>query len=329
MGKNYTYRLVEKLYKDNVSPELQCELRDWFVHTPLTDEKRAAMLDIWENHTAQTDSRTEDDLTRVWERINKYEGRAAVSPLFRKVLRAAAILLLPLIGAGLMYLLQPAPPPPPGLEITECFAPYGTREHVVFADGSEVWLNAGSLLVYDKNFDGTTRTVYLNGEANFNIVENPGKPFIVKTRYVETEVLGTVFNVQSYASADNTSVTLEQGSVKIKSKELPGGEFILLPNEQLSFDHTTRLFSKKSVDATRESLWKDGYMIFQARNFADIVETIERKFKVSVKYKSAKFEGRSFTIRFMPEEDLTRVLDIFKDIAEFKYRINEEMVYIY
>ncbi len=69
MSKEYTYRLVEALYKDDVSPELQSEIRDWFVHTPMTDEKNEAMLDIWENGTVRTDDNTEKDLKKVWKRI--------------------------------------------------------------------------------------------------------------------------------------------------------------------------------------------------------------------------------------------------------------------
>lgn len=329
MGKDYTYRLVETLYMDDVSSELQSELRDWFVHSPSADGKNAAMLDMWENHTARTDSHTAEDLKKVWERIDRHEGRPAAQPLMRRILRVAAIFLLPLFGAGLMYLLLPGPLPPRTPELVECVAPYGSQEHVVFADGSEVWLNAGSLIVYEKNFEGTTRTVYLHGEANFNVAENPEKPFIVKTRHIETEVLGTVFNVQSYPNTGNTVVTLESGSVKITSRDLPGEGFTLAPNEQFTYNHTTRLFTKRNVDASRESLWKEGFMIFRARAFGDIADTIERKFGVTLNYRAMKFEGRTFTIKFLPEEDLARVLDILKDIAGFKYRICEDTVYIY
>ena len=320
---------MEALWSDDASPELRRESRDWFVSTPPTAEKTEAMLDIWENRTARTDDRTEEELQKVWRRIAEYGRRPVAVPLLRKILRVAAVLLLPLAGAGLLHLMRPAPPPPPAPELTECFASYGTIEHVVLADGSQVWLNAGSLLVWEKNFDGATRTVYLNGEANFTVVEDPSRPFIVKTGHLETEVLGTVFNVQSWLEAASTVVTLEQGVVKVKSPSLPCEGFTLLPNEQIIFDHSTLQFTKRSVDATRETLWKEGYMVFRAKSFDEIIDTIERRFGVTVNYEAMRFEERTFTIRFAPGEDLGRVLDVLKEIVGFRYRINGKTVYIY
>ena len=328
MSKNYIFILILKFYNNSIPQELQQKFRHWLVSSRSYDEKEEALFEIWENNTTEADEQTSNELRKIWKRIHHSENLHSLS-IYRKLARIAGILLLPLIGAALMYLLQPDSPVFKSPELIECFVPYGEQQQIQLSDGTEVWLNAGSLLIYEKEFKGDTRTLYLNGEASFSVTKNPEKPFIVKTQYIDVEVLGTTFNVQSYPQAENTIATLEQGSVKISLKDDHSEYATLFPNEQLIFDHATHTFIKRKVDAARECLWREGFIAFSASNFDEIVKTIERKFNITINYETQKFDGRTFTIRFSPEEDLDQVLDILKDIVGFKYRVKDQTVYIY
>ena len=110
--------------------------------------------------------------------------------------------------------------------MAELFVPYGESRQVILPDGSQVWVDAGSLLVYPKDFTDTeTRTVYLTGEASFTVRKNTEKPFIVKTTYLDVQALGTVFTVASYPADSCTSTILGRGECQsgCKGRRTPAG----------------------------------------------------------------------------------------------------------
>ena len=136
--------------------------------------------------------------------------------------------------------------------------PRGETFKLILCDGTEVWLNANSKLVYPTAFIEKERTVFLEGEAYFKVTKDT-KPFIVKTDYLQTKVLGTEFNVKSY-TAEDSHVTLISGKVQVRSHENtrfvdlePGKDAILLSNGQ---------FEVKEVNSEAYTYWKDGYFYF-------------------------------------------------------------------
>ena len=91
----------------------------------------------------------------------------------------------------------------------------GSKTNVILPDGSQVWLNAGSKLSYDKNYGNTIREINLTGEAFFDVVHNVEKPFIIHTSKMDIKVLGTRFNVKSYPTDKTTEATLIRGSIEV------------------------------------------------------------------------------------------------------------------
>jgi len=115
------------------------------------------------------------------------------------------------------------------LQYNRLVVPYGRKSTITLSDGSVVWLNSGSYLIYPQEFSRKKREVYLAGEAYFEVTENTDKPFIVTTDDIEIEVLGTTFNVNSYPENKDVETVLVEGSVKVSrsdaSQEKPGAEF--------------------------------------------------------------------------------------------------------
>jgi ferric-dicitrate binding protein FerR (iron transport regulator) len=176
----------------------------------------SVMGKIWEETDAVADESTLRDLKALHSRIRK----AKIIPLLRRI---AAVVLLPLAGAALMYWHMPEQQEV-SPEWMECFVPGAERKEVTLPDGTHVWLNSGSVLIYDKEFHGKARMLYLNGEAIFNVARNREKPFIVKTNYMNIEALGTVFNVEAYSDAEYTTATLGEGKALVGLKNLESVE---------------------------------------------------------------------------------------------------------
>lgn len=327
MGKNIIHRLILEYFTNEVSGETRKKFHRWFTQDEFNEEKAGAMADIWENHTAHEDNQQQAELANIHKRIDRYE-KGRVLLLYKRILQVTAILLLPLLGGVCTYYLKPDKVVIRELELVECFVPYGEQKHILLADGSEVWVNAGSILIYAKKFEGDTRTLYLNGEANFNVAKNPSKPFIVRTEYMDVEALGTSFNIQSYADAENYTTTLETGKVKINTKDENTGSFILQPDEQVVYNRINRTATKKKVEAIKNTRWKLGYLTFQSNTFDDIMKAIERKYGVTVTYDTNRFRGKTFTIRFSPDESLDQILEILKDIGDFNYKMKGNVISI-
>lgn len=329
MGKDYIHILIQKFFDNEVSTDIRQQFRYWFLRGNTTDRKEQVMEEIWESTCASADEETYRELKALHKRID-CENRTKQLPLFSYIRQIAAILLLPLIGAfGAYYYMTHYSSASLEPEMVECFVPYGEKRQIILSDGSEVWVNAGSLLVYEKDFKGSTRSLFLSGEANFKVAKNPEKPFIVKTKYMHVEAVGTIFNVQSYPDSQSTTATLEEGKIKVGTKSPEGQPIFLNPNEQLVYNHLSKKLILKKIDATKNARWKQGYMIFQGATFGEIVQTIERRFGVTVNYEIGRYRGRTFTTKFNPEEELEQILDILQKMIGFKYKVEKNVVFIY
>src|SRR5690606_37957770 len=93
--------------------------------------------------------------------------------------------------------------------------PYGKRSDITLADGTRIWLNAGSQLSYPLSFTGSSREVYLAGEAFFEVESNPNMPFYVITNDLKIRVTGTRFNVTSYLNDHTTQALLLSGKIGV------------------------------------------------------------------------------------------------------------------
>ncbi len=161
--------------------------------------------------------------------------------------------------------------------------PRGGQYMVVLPDGSKVWLNAASSLKYPTAFSGSKRIVELTGEGYFEIVKNGKMPFAVKAGETEVEVLGTVFNVNSYADEEEITTTLVEGSVNVKTKWLTKQ---LKPGEQAGIVQNRDITVKPDVNVAAAVAWKEGYFIFDEVDIKTVMRQVARWYNVDVRYDS-------------------------------------------
>lgn len=329
MANKTIHTLISKFFGNELPEATQMTFRKWLVDRSFQQEKEKAMLNIWEQIPGVADDHTVQELVRLHQRVHFVSKPVAKRTLYQQFVRVAAILLLPLLGATATYFVIQSESKMIEPEWTECFVPNGERKQIFLADGSEVWLNSGSLLVYSAKFEGSKRSIYLSGEASFKVAKDPEKPFIVKTNHIDVEALGTVFNVEAYSDSELTVATLEEGKVRVDTDQSRDKPIILHPNEQVVYNSQLGTVSKEVVNARKVLQWKRGYLTFQGASFDYIVKTIERRFDVTINYETGKFAGRSFTMKFRPEEGLNQVLDIMKEMINgLNYRIKDNVIYI-
>ena len=148
------------------------------------------------------------------------------------------------------------------------------------ADGSHVWLNAGSSITYPVAFAGGTRNVSITGEAFFDITHERSKPFIVRKGKTSVIVLGTRFNINAYDNEDDIKITLLEGSVKVNS------QVILKPGQQARVASTINVVSNVNVEEVMA--WKNGLFDFNKTEIGEIMRQLERWYDMQVIYPAGK-----------------------------------------
>lgn len=321
-------RLLIKAFLDNrLTKEAQQRFSRWLTDHREKEEKEAALLQLWDEVDTRPDDGTMADLYRVHRKIEeRSEKRRLHLSTFARI---AAVALL-LLGSSFFTFYLTQRYATGDIELVESFAPNGETRLVTLPDSSKVWLNAGSMLVYPERFARNERKVFLTGEANFDVAKHRGKRFIVTTHNLTVEALGTVFNVQDYPELNRATATLEEGVVKVETKSGTSHSAILKPNEQIVYNSKTDAFALHMVDAARIAMWKEGYMVFQEASFDEILNALGRRYDVTVHFDAGKYEGRTFTVRFFPDETLPETLEIMREIIDgFRYTIKENRLYIY
>lgn len=221
-------------------------------------EKEEALLGLWEEiGFPEADGRS----VKAFDRLNK---SLHPKPHFRMSgwIRIAAIWLVPLLSLGFSYYFYQHTREVRNLAFMEEFVPSGKREQITLPDGSEVWLNSSTLLLYPSDFTGENREVYLVGEAYFNVRKQPEQPFIVRTKAMRVEVLGTEFNLSAYPDREKITTTLTEGSLKIYPGNPSVKPSILKPNEQFVYIPSQGKTNVCQVVATDYSDWKEGGLLF-------------------------------------------------------------------
>ena len=184
--------------------------------------------------------------------------------------------------------------------------PAGGEYHLVLADGTKIWLNAESSLVFPVEFSGNKRQVILKGEAYFEVVRNEHLPFVVSTvSGVQICVLGTQFNVEAY-NENEFSTALIQGSVKVTDKSQPDESVVLEPNNTVSLNNG-KLTVTPITDFNPYS-WKEGLITFKDINFKDLMKELEKNFGIRIIIDNHTLDNYACSGKFRISDGIEQVL---------------------
>ncbi len=199
--------------------------------------------------------------------------------------------------------------------------PRGGEYRLMLADGSRVWMNAGSRLRYPERF-GRSREVYLTGEAYFEVAKDSCRPFRVHTEDYGVEVLGTRFNVTAYAD-ETGRATLAGGSIKVTRG---GEEVVLRPNEQAVMrEEGIRVCP---VNADLYTSWVQGRYIFRNTELKDIVARLSRWFNVDIHFRQEELMHRRFAGIILRDAELEFAVEVISRVAHVRFVRDGEAIYI-
>ena len=155
----------------------------------------------------------------------------------------------------------------------QLIVPYGKSTLLTLHDGTRIWVNAGSKLVYPTEFEKDKREIYVNGEIFLDVTPDAQRPFIIRTDELHIQVVGTRFNVQAYAIDDYSRIALETGLVKITSGET--GDVLLSANKLYEQDKNGKT-SVTDADVGLYTSWIYRLYMFESERLDVILKRLER-----------------------------------------------------
>ncbi|MDL2256470.1 FecR domain-containing protein [Parabacteroides sp. OttesenSCG-928-K15] len=232
---------------------------------------------------------------------------------------AAAIAIL--VGSTYWFTMQHASKEWP-TEMLSLHVPAGQRLQLTLQDGTSVWLNARTTITYPSHFPSSERRVSIDGEALFDVAKENSRPFIVSSRGVEMEVLGTEFNLYSYPEAEYIRTSLLEGSLSVYRTQEKRKNIILEPNQQVTIKGRQMLVDK--IPDPAYFLWTEGVYSFHNEPLINILRKLELYYDVKIEVKDPSIYTWEYTGKFRQRDGIDEILRIINKIHKFTIEKDEE-----
>lgn len=273
----------------------------------------------------------EVDVDREWERLFSSIEKKTISKmktrrLFLQYLKYAAAVVLGIgVSLSTLYLTNQ--------EILSTVGNYklvtskGEKSYLQLPDGTKVWLNSCTTLEYAENYGYSNRSIYLDGEAYFEVAKNKDLPFVVKANGIDVKAIGTAFNVSAYMEDSQLTTTLFNGKVAVQPT-LTKQEVLLEPNQVAVYDKSRNKIEVVPYDKKLFAQWRGGFLSFEMMYLQDITKLLERNYNVVFRYENQGIKKLRFSGSFRNNEDLSEILNVIKTNTGIRYQILKDTIVI-
>ncbi len=354
MDEEIDDQLLAKYFAGECSQEEKDRVHDWISERPGAAERMARLQHIWEATERPSSSwNAQDAWGNVRERMEEEDAESSTADepsrdrpsrdrpsrdrrskrrarsVRRRLVSAAALVVAFMLGLLGTILTDSGTFAPTESEAKVYTAEKGERTTLHLSDGSRVRLNVDSRLTIPAGFE-ERREARLEGEAYFDVVEDPARPFIVHTEQASIQVLGTAFNVRSYEDSKEMEVAVTEGRVALRTTHPEDQDTsAVLPSRSLASTSNHRLeHVQKNVDFSTELAWTKGKLIFEEAPFDEVVSKLERWYDIEVEARVPTQDVIPLNAAF---ED-TPLNEVLHDIAaalDLKYERDERRVTFY
>ena len=206
--------------------------------------------------------------------------------------------------------------------------PRGGTYNVELSDGTEVFLNAESILRFPNSFEeGTCREIWIDGEAYFKVKRDEAHPFVVHTGNIEVEVLGTEFNLMAYHQNPEEHVTLVRGKVKVRDCERRG-EVVLTPGVQAVFDKDREIMTSQKVDVGYYTAWMEDLFAFRVTPFDEVMRILARWYDFEFFFQNPDVQDFIYSGKVARYATLNEVLDVFRQTGDLDFDVKDKVVIV-
>jgi transmembrane sensor len=348
LSKEEINELIIKFLSGEINPDEKVILFNWVKQSDENKHYFVINRDIW-MASAQITAAGKMETERALEKINQEIGYGNTSgvnsnrenikiiqktgSVFSRYLKIAALwILLFSLGAVVSRLIMKPSWSAGNTSDITIIAPMGSKALTFLPDGSKVWLNAGSKIVYSIEGQNNEREVILTGEAYFDVAKEIDRPFVVEAQGLLVRVYGTEFNVKAYPEERVVETTLVEGSISVTVKDKPSDIVTLNPNQQVSYfkateDRGESLVVTRGIDPARYTLWINDKLQITGETLGSLAVMLERKYDVRIYFEVPQLKELRFT-GYIEKETIEQVLEMIKISSSVDYRMEEREIWL-
>lgn len=333
--------LVHKILSGTCTEKEREKFERWLQEDPAHEKFYSSIRQIW-NVSPREESRV--DVKKAWTRfrfknMNMTTGstgkKRPVLELKERRLQdnrkwhekpaiyaaAAAVFLLISVFLVAQNYLNKSP------EITyqEIITTKGEKTQLKLSDGTLVMLNSQSTLKIPSNYGSDDRTIYLKGEAFFEVEHNSLKPFKVYSDSIYAEDLGTRFNVRAFPGEDAIEVVVEEGKVQMGQIQKEEDVLHLFPNERGVITEKGNAGKQYVANISYYIGWTQGKLVFEDTPFGKVVKELERWYNIKCVVRGNDLLKRKLTAEFQ-NEPLINVLKLIGQSMDIRADLRNRTV---
>lgn len=305
--------LMLKFLSDTATAEEREAMEAWMADSEENAKYIAQLKSLWAN--AESFSLLDSiDLDQNWQGVQSKvnQQKAGNSKIFWRI--AAAVVFIvsaSFLAKSLLY------SPPEQLSITA-----QEQSDFTLPDGSVVTLKKGATLKYPEEFEDERRVTF-EGEAFFDVVSNPQKPFIINADDTETVVLGTSFNLKTATSHTGFELVLVEGKVSFST---PNEKVVLTPGQRVALGPNGLLEKTENTNRNFQA-WQTGTLVFENAKMSDVFQDIGNAYNVRFEMENAAFASCTLTARY-DQEDLDSILNTLEILFNTSFNKQQETILV-
>lgn len=321
--------LLHRLIAGSTTEEENRELVEWFRQCASQEEFFMLFENVWKD---SPDEMPRDVQERMYRRLNRDLGEEKKTikiipwhsyfsrKIWQRVAVACIIVVLSLANYNMFHKQKQL-----STQNFTVSAEKGQRAFVTLPDSTKVWLNSDTKISYPADYGMKERNVALMGEAYFEVAKNPDKRFIVETKGMQVEALGTAFNINAYKNDNKIIASLFSGSVRVSYED---HVTILKPHESVKVDLLTRDFFQYEDNNMKDiALWRENEITFDGESLEEIAHIINRLYNTTIyiEDESLKKECYIGTVR---NNSLENFIDIINLTTPVVYENKGDTVFL-
>lgn len=325
-------QLITQYISGTLDKESFAELKQWSAESEANRKYVRDKLELWFSAGAAGEA-VSFDKEKAYALFKKRVAQAEKKKMqisrfsWKTFVRVAAVVLILMIPFATYWQGKQAVKQNFADMVVE--APLGAHTKLYLPDGTLVWLNAGSKLVYSQGFGVDTRQLKLEGEGYFEVTRNEDVPFVINTPEVNLKVLGTKFNFRNYPDDEEVTVNLMEGKVALRNGVKPMPDLYLDPDEKMVMNKLTGAMTKSRVKADKAKVWINDELFFDEELVEDIAKKLTRSYNVKVEVADSLRDKRFYGSFKITGNTIEKILDTMASTGQMNYRYEEGVYIIY
>jgi transmembrane sensor len=303
--------LLIKFLDKECSTEERLYVKNWINENPENYKFYNSIRETW-LITKYYDESFTPDTNAAWEKVHSKIAIKSSNSNSYKIYYSAAAILFIAVSLYLFYYLLPFKSQTNMIELANQSE---NLQKIDLPDGSKVWLSKNSNISYYRNFEKEERKVTLNGEAFFDVMKNPDKPFIVTGSKTMVKVLGTSFIYRTFENEPEDKLIVNSGKVAFTEKVNCKNQIEVDHGYEAKFNSATQILEKFEKDDKAYFASKTGRMIFENERFEDILSKLSKYHNRNYYIGDSTLSNTRLTIAFNSQsvQEALKLLEVVMD----------------